>query len=158
MRSSRICVHNSNIILCNCMWIAWIFLGCWFTFYTCPLELHNDNYLVERYVLLICCGQMEGVCLESTWMFQQRTLWAPHRALGSPHQPPCRHRPNTVLAFTLAIVFRHVEQNYVVGIYDLWTLWNARVWDDTHFVAMVAFAMASGACIVLMFFMPQVVW
>jgi hypothetical protein len=32
------------------------------------------------------------------------------------------------------------------------------VWNDTHFVAMVAFAMASGAGIVLMFFMPQVVW
>ena len=43
------------------------------------------------------------------------------------------------------MVFRHVEPNYVVGIRDLWTLQSACVWEDTHFVALVAFATVDNA-------------
>lgn len=64
----------------------------------------------------------------------------------------------SLLAFVLAIVFRHVEQNYVVGIRDLWTLRSTRVWDDTHFVASLAFIAAGSAGIVLVFFVPQGIW
>lgn len=58
----------------------------------------------------------------------------------------------SLLAFALAAVFRHVEQNYVVGIRNMWTIQSTCMWEDTHFVASVVFAMANGVGIVLVFF------
>lgn len=44
-----------------------------------------------------------------------------------------------LLLIALSIIFRYVEQNYVVGIRDIWTLRSAEVWEDTHRWASVLF-------------------
>jgi hypothetical protein len=59
-----------------------------------------------------------------------------------------------LLIFAFAMVFKHMEQNYVVGIRGLWTLQRAHMWEDTHFVVSVAFAATNDAGIVLVFFVP----
>lgn len=61
----------------------------------------------------------------------------------------------SLLALSLVVVFRHVEQNYVVGIRNMWTLQSMHMWKDTHFVASVAFGVASGVGIVLVFYVLQ---
>ena len=64
----------------------------------------------------------------------------------------------SLLAFALAAMFKHVDQNYVVGICNMWTFQSTCMWEDTHFVALVMFAMADGVGNMLVFFVPQGVW
>ena len=46
----------------------------------------------------------------------------------------------------------------MVGIRNMWTLQSMHMWKDTHFVASVAFGVASGVGIVLVFYVLQGVW
>jgi uncharacterized membrane protein len=63
-----------------------------------------------------------------------------------------------LLDFALSAVFRFVEPNYVVGIRDLWTLQSSQVWEETHFLASYAFAVAGVLGLVLVFIVPQGLW
>lgn len=63
-----------------------------------------------------------------------------------------------LLDLALSVVFRFVEPNYVVGIRDLWTLQSSQVWEETHYLASYAFAVAGVLGVVLVFFVPQGLW
>ncbi|CAM6106443.1 unnamed protein product [Calypogeia fissa] len=63
-----------------------------------------------------------------------------------------------LLLIGIGFIFYSIEQNYVVGIRDLWTLRSPQVWEKTHAWAYKFYVAAGIALVVLAFFLPNGFW
>lgn len=63
-----------------------------------------------------------------------------------------------LLLIGIGFIFYSIEQNYVVGIRDLWTLRSPQVWEKTHAWAYKFYGVAGIALVVLAFFLPNGFW
>lgn len=63
-----------------------------------------------------------------------------------------------LLLIGIGFIFYSIEQNYVVGIRDLWTLRSPQVWEKTHAWAYKFYGVAGIALLVLAFFLPNGIW
>lgn len=79
---------------------------------------------------------------------------ASQHTLGGPHQSPCRHHPLAVLGFTLAALFRHMKQNYMVSIPDI----SKPACVGGHPFHGFGGIRNDQRCGIVLMFMPQGVW